>query len=165
MVAISEKTQLDIDREIAEVLSERFQRAMIVGVAKALRGGHVVDGGQEDRVLEAVAKTNSLKSTPLPENILFDIFREIIGCAVDLQKNLHHFWPPTANDPNQSNADEILKLQRESMISLNERIVDLLIQRQSASGDSSIDDIFRNPDLVLWKGYCQKILGVIQSRL
>lgn len=149
-----------VDREIAGLLRERFQRAMIIGVAKAFQGLPVQNEEQEDSVIARALDVNRRLRPPLSEDRVGAIIREIMDCAVDLQEQLRAHWPADGFDePNAEASENTLNEQRERIADLNDRIIRLIHARLTRSPAP----IVIPPDAGLWTNYLARINRAIQS--
>ncbi len=74
-----------IDSKIVELLNERTQHVLAIGHAKVAAGGSIYAPHRERAVLEKVSRLNE---GPVPDHSLHAIYREIMSCALSLEKTM-----------------------------------------------------------------------------
>ena len=74
-----------IDSKIVDLLNERTQHVLAIGHAKVAAGGSIYAPHRERAVLDKVSRLNP---GPVPDSSLHAIYREIMSCALSLEKTM-----------------------------------------------------------------------------
>ena len=75
----------ELDAQIVELLNERTQHVLAIGEIKTAAGGSIYAPHREKAVLDKVSKLNP---GPVPDRSLHAIYREIMSCALSLEKTM-----------------------------------------------------------------------------
>lgn len=75
----------EIDSRIVNLLNERTQHVLAIGKIKIEAGGSIYAPHRERAVLEKLSRLNA---GPVPNSSIHAIYREIMSCALSLEKNM-----------------------------------------------------------------------------